>query len=746
MSNRKKTNNKRKKKRSNNSINEKQILYVLIGFLLFFISMFGLFNQGIVGQLCHGWFVTLFGVFYQVICIYLFVLSIFLFINKTSSFFTSKWGKKLNILLLLVYLYVTFFTFKLYTNQLVDIKIYTDSLNHGSIYATGLLGYYIAKPIIILIGPAGYVLLLVVVTMLGIITMFDIKAISGNIFDKYQAYKLKRVEKNLEKKAKQEIIEENNPMLEATQSDELEVLAGQDYIDSSFDDEPIFNLANTDEKVVGDGDETIDIQVMAPSLDQQQIKTHKIGSYKIPSLNLLNDYSNNKDILAKAEIIAKTKAKILLETLETFNLKAKISNICVGPSVTKYELVPEPGVKITKFNALHDDLAYALAAKNVRIEAPIPGKSAIGIEIPNDNNMMVGLREVLASSNNDFNKKLQIGLGKDIYGDAIFCEIDKTPHLLIAGSTGSGKSVCVNSIIVSILTKSHPDDVKLVMIDPKKVELTPYNGIPHLLAPVVTEPKKASIVLQKMVKEMERRYELFSQTNTRNIQGYNEKINDKELKLPYIVIIVDELADLMMVASKEVETSIARLAQMARAAGMHLIIATQRPSTDVITGLIKANIPSRIAFAVSSSIDSRTILDQSGAEQLLGKGDMLLSEQSSPVLKRIQGAFLSDEEIHKVVEEIKSQVDPNIVEQNYQQDLVTVSETDFEDELDSLYEEVENYVIQTQKASASLIQRQFKVGYNRALRILDQLEAKGIISENEGTKPRRVLVGGGDGY
>lgn len=400
------------------------------------------------------------------------------------------------------------------------------------------------------------------------------------------------------------------------------------------------------------------------------------------------------------------------------------------------------GVKVSRIVNLHNDIALALAAKDIRIEAPIPGKSAVGIEVPNQSVSMVTLREVLeASPVND--NKLKVVLGRDISGEAITAELDKMPHLLVAGATGSGKSVCINGIITSILMNAKPHEVKLMMIDPKMVELNVYNGIPHLLTPVVTNPQKAAQALQKIVGEMERRYDLFSHTGTRNIKGYNaylerqnHEMNEKNAKLPYIVVIVDELADLMMVASKDVEAAIMRLAQMARAAGIHLIIATQRPSVDVITGLIKANIPSRIAFSVSSAVDSRTILDSQGAEKLLGKGDMLYLPYGQSKPTRIQGAFLSDAEVEAIVQFVTRQQSANYVEEMTPAD-VKESENDSEDEL---YLEVYAFVIEKQKASASLLQRQFRIGYNRAARLIDELEANGVIGPATGSKPRAVLI------
>ncbi|MDN7241231.1 DNA translocase FtsK [Planococcus sp. N028] len=465
--------------------------------------------------------------------------------------------------------------------------------------------------------------------------------------------------------------------------------------------------------------------------------------YQLPPINLLT-LPPHSDQSGEYAGIQKN-AKKLEKTFQSFGVRAKVTQVHLGPAVTKYEVLPDVGVKVSKIVSLHDDLALALAARDIRIEAPIPGKSAIGIEVPNSEVAIVSLREVLESEENDKpDKKLLFGLGRDVTGQAVMTELNKMPHLLVAGSTGSGKSVCINGIITSIIMRAKPHEVKMMMIDPKMVELNVYNGIPHLLAPVVTDPRKAAQALKKIVSEMERRYELFSHTGTRNIEGYNDYVQkfneeneEKHPKLPFIVVIVDELADLMMVASSEVEDAITRLAQMARAAGIHLIIATQRPSVNVITGVIKANIPSRIAFAVSSSIDSRTILDMGGAEKLLGRGDMLFlgAGQSKPV--RVQGAFLSDSEVEKIVdfciEQQKAQ---------YQEDMIPtdVEEVKIEDETDEIYDEAVQLVSEMQTASVSMLQRRFRVGYSRAARIIDQMEQRGVVGPYEGSKPRTVLV------
>ncbi|MCA1037591.1 MULTISPECIES: DNA translocase FtsK [Bacillus] len=464
--------------------------------------------------------------------------------------------------------------------------------------------------------------------------------------------------------------------------------------------------------------------------------------YELPPLSLLT-LPRQADQSGEYEQIHANAAK-LERTFQSFGVKARVTQVHLGPAVTKYEVHPDVGVKVSKIVSLSDDLALALAAKGIRIEAPIPGKSAVGIEVPNTEVAMVSLREVLESKQNDRpDSKLMIGLGRDITGEAVLAELNKMPHLLVAGATGSGKSVCINGIITSILMRAKPHEVKLMMIDPKMVELNVYNGAPHLLAPVVTDPKKASQALKKVVSEMERRYELFSHTGTRNIEGYNEHVKrhnaEEEAQqplLPYIVVIVDELADLMMVASSDVEDAITRLAQMARAAGIHLIIATQRPSVDVITGVIKANIPSRIAFAVSSMTDSRTILDMGGAEKLLGRGDMLFLPVGASKPVRVQGAFLSDEEVEEVVDFVISQQKAQYQEEMIPDDVPeTASEVD-----DDLYEEAVELIVEMQTASVSMLQRRFRIGYTRAARLIDEMELRGIVGPYEGSKPRAVLV------
>ena len=476
--------------------------------------------------------------------------------------------------------------------------------------------------------------------------------------------------------------------------------------------------------------------------------------YKLPPLNLLNKGSRKANT-DNGQKLRETALR-LQQTLHTFGVNVTVTDISQGPAVTRYELQPEVGVKVSKIVNLADDIKLNLAATDIRIEAPIPGKAAVGIEVPNSENSAVALRDLLESEEfQNFDSKLAFAVGKDIGGKTVVTDIAKMPHMLIAGSTGSGKSVCINTIIMSLLYKATPDEVKLIMVDPKVVELSVYNGIPHLMVPVVTDPKKAAAALHWGVAEMTERYKKFADLNVRDLKGYNKKVSEMREnngqpipeKMPQIVIIVDELADLMMVAPGEVEESICRLAQLARAAGLHLIIATQRPSVDVITGLIKANMPSRVAFAVSSGVDSRTILDMNGAEKLLGKGDMLFYPQGMSKPSRVQGAFVSDKEVSEVVEFIKSQCIDSGIPSDIEEKIAAMSTagngsgfTNDASERDSYFADAGKFIIEKEKASIGMLQRVFKIGFNRAARIMDQLEEAGVVGPEEGTKPRRVLI------
>ena len=538
-------------------------------------------------------------------------------------------------------------------------------------------------------------------------------------------------------------------------------LNGQDIEKSKlFDIEKEMKKNKRDKEEKKQSPEFIEDPLFKKQEEQKEDKTKEVlqlehtltvedENYEFPPMNLLSE-GESKGIKGGKRALADTASK-LQKTLYSFGVSAKVENVSVGPAITRYELKPAEGVRVSKIANLADDIALNLAAKTIRIEAPIPGKQAVGIEVPNEESEVVHIRDILETDSfKNHKSKLAFALGKDVSGDAIVTDIAKMPHVLIAGATGSGKSVCINTLISSIIYKAKPSEVKLVMIDPKIVELSVYNGIPHLLIPVVTDPKKAAGALAWAVQEMENRYTMFASKGVRDLKGYNEAVekDDNFGKLPHIVIIIDELADLMMVAKGDVEDAICRLAQKARAAGMHLVIATQRPSVDVITGLIKANIPSRIAFAVSSQVDSRTILDQVGAEKLLGKGDMLFFPTGAPKPVRIQGAFISDKEVEKLVNFVKANgettyrddITEYIEKANSTDKEIDEGALDSDDETDPLLNDAIETVIETGQASTSFIQRRFKVGYARAGRIIDQMEERGIISGYQGSKPREVLM------
>lgn len=623
----------------------------------------------------------------------------------------------------------------------------------------GLLGSLLYAPISFLFSNIGSYFFGLLLILLGGLLMspWSIYDISEKAMAAFQNWREKQEEKRQlrfleqEEKAAQAAMQAIEVEQEEAEVDPEtgEILDDEDLSDTAMDfdetdydelgeydpHEPL-DFGREEETEEADSDVEVEVDFTAKeSLD-----------YKLPNINLFApDKPKNQ---SKEKRIVRDNIKILEETFASFGIKAAVERAEIGPSVTKYEVKPAVGVRVNRISNLADDLALALAAKDVRIEAPIPGKSLVGIEVPNSEVATVTFRELWDQSKTDASKLLEIPLGKAVNGSVRSFDLAKMPHLLVAGSTGSGKSVAVNGIIASILMKARPDEVKFMMVDPKMVELSVYNDIPHLLIPVVTNPRKASRALQKVVDEMENRYELFSKVGARNIAGYNAKVAEynaqseyKQVPLPLIVVIVDELADLMMVASKEVEDAIIRLGQKARAAGIHMILATQRPSVDVISGLIKANVPSRIAFAVSSGTDSRTILDENGAEKLLGRGDMLFKpiDENHPV--RLQGSFISDEDVERIVAFVKNQAEADYDDSF---DPGEVSESEMEsgsgdDGGDPLFEEAKALVIETQKASASMIQRRLSVGFNRATRLMEELEAAGVIGPAEGTKPRKVL-------
>ena len=723
----------KKKKRKETKKKDTGYKVELIGLLLILIAIIGFIpNTGPVGEFISDFSVFLVGTWYNLLLIALMVVGIYMMIKREKpDFFTSKLiGLYVFVIGILVFSHIKY----LENTKLESVEIITETVNNFMASKShtnaggGIIGSIFSLLFVTLFDLNGtkivtWALLICGSVMFTGVSIYDaIKA----IINKLKQYRSK--EKQLKDKKEIKQVEDNY------EKDDKIVVSSVDQLIHM----PVEDKINVNEAT----GEVIE-------------KPDQNSNYIYPSITLLAKPSKNKGTDSKETINRNVEA--LEQVFKDFSLEGKVVAINPGPAVTQYEMEIKSGTKLNKILSLHNEIALALAAKDVRIQAPIPGKSTIGIEIPNKVTSMVTVREILESiPKNMVDSKLLVTLGRNIMGRPVYCEINKTPHLLVAGSTGSGKSVCINSIIISILMRAKPDEVKLVLVDPKKVELSMYNGVPHLLAPVVTDPKKANIALKKIVVEMERRYDLFSNSGTKNIAGYNTYIDKKNEKLadeekikhlPYIVVIIDELADLMLVAAKEVEDSIMRITQMARAAGIHLIVATQRPSTDVITGVVKANIPSRIAFAVSSSIDSRTILDSVGAEKLLGKGDMLFLPQGENTPIRVQGTFLSDEEIKAVVDHtIKQQIakyDETLImddEEMKATSMVGTTSSREDDYEEPLYNEIVEFVITQGKASASLLQRRFHLGYNRAARVIDLLEERGIIGPNNGSKPREVLV------
>jgi S-DNA-T family DNA segregation ATPase FtsK/SpoIIIE len=637
----------------------------------------------------------------------------------------------------------------------------------------GAIGGIIAVPLIKALGSTGAVILTIGVAVILLVFMFGIRPAEmiSNVLDDLEERKeeKKQERKNKHVYEKENVVQEDKKSKKIREKEEAEKLASQ------FEDQLTININEKDDQKKYNHDDltipffgkkkeeaplpdVIDANLFKQVEEQKEDKTKEVlqlehtiteedENYEFPPVQLLAEPEKKASKGGKKAVM--DTATKLQKTLYSFGVSAKVENVSVGPAITRYELKPAEGVRVSKIANLADDIALNLAAESIRIEAPIPGKQAVGIEIPNKENEIVHFREIIESEAfQDHKSKLAFGLGKDVAGEPVVTDIAKMPHVLIAGATGSGKSVCINTLISSIIYKAKPSEVKLLMVDPKVVELSVYNGIPHLLIPVVTDPKKAAGALAWAVQEMENRYQIFAKKGVRDIKGYNEVSKQEEGGvLPQIVIIIDELADLMMVASKDVEDSICRLAQKARAAGMHLVIATQRPSVDVITGIIKANIPSRISFAVSSQIDSRTILDMVGAEKLLGKGDMLFYPAGATKPTRIQGAFVSDKEVERIVDFIKAngevKYNEDIIEQienanKTEKDLEAEQADD--DGTDPLLMEAIDTVVDTRQASTSFIQRRFKVGYARAGRIIDQMEERGVISGYQGSKPREVLM------
>lgn len=698
---------KKKKKKINKEHNREILGITFISFGM--LSVISLFSDktGIIGMLLKNIYFTLMGFGGYVFPVIIIALGLLFMINKLNI----ENDKKSLYMIMLFFCFLTLLDIK---NQsaITFTKSITKTLELSKKgLGGGLIGSFFGYIFFKLFGTIGSYIIISFIIIVSILQFTEIKI--QDYIKKIHLHK-----KTIKKVNNKNEIREKTPPINNTKNKNEIVI--HDYTKNTY--------SNTNVKTTQEKTEAIIVN-----------SKHNFTNYKLPSLDLLEDHIK-QEINNKKEII--NNAKKIEKTMDNFGIESKIVQINKGPAITCYELQPAPGVKVSRIVNLADDLALNLATSDIRIEAPIPGKAAVGIEVPNKIKDNVSLKEILESEEFvTLNSNLPLTLGKDISGNPIISTIDKMPHLLIAGATGSGKSVCINTIILSILFKAHPDEVKLLLIDPKVVELSIYNGIPHLLIPVVTQPKKAAFALNWAVNEMERRYKIFAKNNVRDITSYNKKVKNKqEEKLSNIVIIIDELADLMMVAAQEIEDYICRLAQMARAAGIYLIVATQRPSVDVITGTIKANIPSRISFAVSSQVDSRTILDMAGAEKLLGKGDMLFypSNYSKPI--RIQGAYVSDNEIENVVNFLREQ---NVAE--YDNDILESIQKDIQidkiiDDSDELLPEAINLVIDEGQASISLLQRKLRIGYARAARIIDEMEAKGIIGGYEGSKPRKVLI------
>ncbi|MBC1742188.1 DNA translocase FtsK [Listeria welshimeri] len=743
---RKKTSTRSKKKKSASFRIE------ITGIVLIAIGLIGILQLGFIGRGFFALAEMFVGLLSYVLLAGIVILGGYMVIRRKMPRLFSKRlvGIYLIVLGFLTYIHMYFIIHHLGANAPVvssTWKLVLENLfrpNQVSFVGAGMIGAAITSVTYFLLDRLGtnIIAILLIIYGFSLISGVSIRQFFSKIteFVRYLFSKGKAAtEKGKEVKAKRDK-KKAEKAVDVEPDEVIEVVQPLTSIKEEKTPPIISNFSSKVEQEKAPLEENVDVKEKELEMFQQESFENEI--YQLPPVDILapakvTDQSKEYDQI-------KVNAKKLEDTFESFGVKAKITQVHLGPAVTKYEVQPSVGVKVSKIVSLSDDIALALAAKDIRIEAPIPGKSAIGIEVANQNVAMVSLREVLENNpKNNPDEKLQIALGRDISGEAMMANLDKMPHLLVAGATGSGKSVCINGIITSILLRAKPHEVKMMMIDPKMVELNVYNGIPHLLAPVVTNPKKAAQALQKVVAEMERRYDLFSHTGTRNMQGYNDYVKkqnelneEKQPELPFIVVIVDELADLMMVASNDVEDAITRLAQMARAAGIHLIIATQRPSVDVITGVIKANIPSRIAFAVSSSIDSRTILDMGGAEKLLGRGDMLLLPVGSSKPTRIQGAFLSDAEVEDVVNYVISQQKAQYVEEMIPDDIPEV-----EGEVtDELYHEAVELVVEMQTASVSMLQRKFRIGYNRAARLIDEMEQRGVVGPHEGSKPRRVNV------
>ena len=741
-----------KKKREKTS--KKGFAYAkeLEGLILILVSITGLGNFGIVGSLMKKFAIFLFGTWYTLGLALALVLGVYLIVKRGKPNYLS--GRMIGIYAIVLALLLFSHTKYISTNKLSARDIFTTTFDNISASyeqeseirntGGGIIGAASSWAFVSLFDVEGTSIVIVIISLFGLIMLFEM-----NLSDLCSsvASSFRNMKENKEEK-KQRIQEEKQSRIKDIPDDEDDKPIDKRVVITSVEDlKPALHK------------EEAPVMAAAKENDNKVIEgTADAKPYKKPSIQLLNPTKNKGKANSTETINSNT--RILERTFIDYGIKAKVIEVHVGPAVTQYEMELERGTKVNKVLSISREIALALAAKEVRIEAPIPGKNTVGVEIPNQTIMAVSMREIMEDLERNpkyKDSKLAAPLGRDIMGNVKCVEINKTPHMLVAGATGSGKSVCINNIILAILMRATPDEVKMVLVDPKKVEFNVYEGIPHLLTPVVTDPKKASAALQKIVVEMDDRYETFKNSGTKNIQTYNDYV-EKELKknpncgltkMPFILVVIDELADLMLVAAKEVEESIMRITQLARAAGIHLIVATQRPSTDIITGVVKSNIPTRISFAVSSSIDSRTILDMVGAEKLLGKGDMLYKPMDDNTPTRIQGSFVSDDEIERVVNFVKENCNPPKYNEKFTNlDSASSSEGNYIGDAsgngggvkDVLYDEILNYAIRMGQISASLIQRKYSIGYNRAARIMDQFEEQGIVGPAKGSKPRDVLV------
>ena len=786
MANKKRSYKRKSNKKQTPSID---ILAVITSVLSIILAIFVYTRSGYVGQALSdilggmmGWLKFLFPI--GILCVSIKVAG-----DKTESL-SGKFAQYA-LLLICVAIVASIFEFgngSLSVNEDIQVTMQNayqiGEQNNGG----GALGALAAVPLIKLFGKFGAIIISSILAIVFFAVTFGID-LTEKIGELLEQTMDRREQRQIEKMRRQEMMEEEQPQesarerrkrekeekriakemaMQAKENEQIRINVNGKVLDEINNNEPkkftqkvselLKDSGETKPKVESESPDYIEGNLFKKEEETKEEKTKEVlqlehtltvedENYEYPPLSLLS-VGKNKPLKGGAKALTDTATK-LQKTLHSFGVSAKVENVSVGPAITRYELKPAEGVRVSKIANLADDIALNLAAETLRIEAPIPGKQAVGIEVPNKEKQAVHLREVLESDNFlESESKLSVALGKDIAGQTVVADIAKMPHVLIAGSTGSGKSVCINTLITSIIFNAKPSEVKLVMVDPKVVELSVYNGIPHLLIPVVTDPRKAAGALAWAVQEMDNRYTLFASRGVRDLAGYNNAV-EKEggtTKIPQMVIIIDELADLMMVAAKEVEESICRLAQKARAAGMHLVIATQRPSVDVITGLIKANVPSRIAFAVSSQVDSRTILDSAGAEKLLGKGDMLFFPAGAPKPTRVQGAFVSDSEVEKIVDFVKSNGTANYSEdilesiENSNKTDKELAESADDDDTDPLLSEAIDLVVESGTASTSFIQRKLKVGYARAGRIIDQMEERGVISGYQGSKPRQVLM------